>query len=334
MKPIIGITIGDPAGIGPEIVCKTLLDREIYHICRPVLIGSSSVINRVLATLNIDLKVQSVIDPRNTVFEYGLINIIDIPLDYDYSPGELKTGNGKSALEYIYKSVELIKNGLIDAISTAPTNKEAMKMAGSTHAGATELFAHLANVKEFSTIIKQGKCYIFQLTTHISLRDAINKINKEFLYNEIKKANDELILLGLKKPKIGLSGLNPHAGEGGLLGNEEIEIFEPVVRRLKSEGIDISDPLPADSIFFRGYNGTFDAIIMMYHDAANIAIKLMSNSMPTVVITGGLPFVRTTVAHGTAYDIAYKGIADYQQMKQAIVAASEIFQRKTHMEGD
>jgi 4-hydroxythreonine-4-phosphate dehydrogenase len=278
--------------------------------------------------------VRNVSDLNRIHYEYKTLNIYNVPINYELKPGYLQAGNGKASLDYINKSVELINFNFIDAISTAPINKEAIKMAGSKFTGVTELLAGLANVKNTSTIVKQGECYIFQLTTHLPLKDAINKINDEFLYNQIKKAYTDLKLLGLTKPKIGLSGLNPHAGEGGVLGREEKDYFLPVVNRLRNEGIDISDPIPADTIFIKGYKGEYNAIIAMYHDAANIAIKLMARQMDTIVITGGLPFVRTTVAHGTAYDIAYKGIADYEQMKQAILGAANITIKKLEQTGE
>jgi len=328
LKPTVGITIGDPAGIGPEIVCKTMLDKDIYEKMNPLIIGDLNVINNVIKTLKLDLKVTSTKDTRNSNYEYGTLTVYDVPINYEFNPGVLHIENGKAALEFIYKSIELVKLNLIDAVSTSPTNKEAMKMAGSKFTGATELIADLSNAKSPSTIVKQGECYIFQLTTHLPIKDAISKINYEFLYTEITKAKKDLELIGLKNPKIGLSGLNPHAGDGGLLGSEEKEYFVPVVKRLREEGVNISDPIPVDSIFTKGYSGQYDALIILYHDAANIAIKLMSKELPTFVITGGLPFIRTTVAHGTAYDIAYKGIADHTQMKQAILGAASITIKK------
>lgn len=334
MKPTVGIVIGDPAGIGPEIVCKSMQHKVIYEKMNPLIIGDINVINKVLSELNLDFMVRNVSDLNRIHYEYKTLNIYNVPINYELKPGYLQAGNGKASLDYINKSVELINFNFIDAISTAPINKEAIKMAGSKFTGVTELLAGLANVKNTSTIVKQGECYIFQLTTHLPLKDAINKINDEFLYNQIKKAYTDLKLLGLTKPKIGLSGLNPHAGEGGVLGREEKDYFLPVVNRLRNEGIDISDPIPADTIFIKGYKGEYNAIIAMYHDAANIAIKLMARQMDTIVITGGLPFVRTTVAHGTAYDIAYKGIADYEQMKQAILGAANITIKKLEQTGE
>lgn len=328
MKPIVGITMGDPAGIGPEIVLKSLMDKEVYNGLKPVVIGSYEVLSNTKKELGLKLNLNKVSTVDNGLFRSGTIDVLDIPLDYEYVPGKMNIGNGKAALDYIYKAISLVEDGVIQSIATAPTNKEAMKIAGSEFSGATEIFAFKANVIDFSTIIEQGGCYIFQLTTHMPLKEAISRINTEFLYEKTKKAYEDLLVLGLDNPRIGISGLNPHAGDGGVIGIEEIEIFNPAILKLRDEFINVSDPIPVDAIFNKGYKGEFDALIIMYHDAANIAIKLMSDKMPTVVITGGLPYVRTTVAHGTAYDIANKGVADYSQMKNAIVTAGKIAQRK------
>ena len=323
MKPIVGITMGDPAGIGPEIILKALGDKEVYEKCRPLVIGSREVLEKVIDKFKLDLEVVLVEDPEYADYTFRRVNVIDIPLDYRCIQGKMDVGNGRAALEYIYKSIDLVEKGKVDGLATGPTNKEAMKAAGSKFSGATEIYASAAKVQDFSTLIQQGNCYIFQLTTHLPIVQAISKLTSDFIYTKIKEANRDLILLGMKNARIGVSGINPHAGDGGVLGTEEIEIFQPAIDRLREEGLDVSDP-----IFPMGYNGEFDALIIMYHDAANIAIKLMTKSMSTVVITGGLPFVRTTVAHGTAYDIADRGIADHRQMKKAIMTAGEIAGRK------
>lgn len=328
MKPIVGITMGDPAGIGPEIIIKSLMDSQIYSGLKPLVIGNYEVMSKTKDELGIIVDLNEIKTISDAKFKSGTVDILDIPLNYKYTPGKMNIGNGKAALDYIYKAIDLVNEGKIHSIATAPTNKEAMKMAGSKFSGATEIFAFMAKVTDFSTIIEQGGCYIFQLTTHMPLKDAISKINTEFLYEKIKKAYEDLIILGINNPKIGLSGLNPHAGDGGVLGREETEIFYPAIVKLRNESIDISDPIPVDAIFNKGYGGEYDALMIMYHDAANIAIKLMSSKFATVVITGGLPYVRTTVAHGTAYDIANKGIADFSQMKNAIITAGKISQRK------
>lgn len=327
MNTIIGVTMGDPAGIGPEIVCKSLLEKDLYDKCRAFVIGNAEVINYAIEKLDLDARINIISEPNEALFEYKTIDILNLPLDYEFKPGVLQVGNGKVALDYIHKAVELLKSNEIDATCTAPTNKEAMKMAGSQHTGATELFGYLLNAKSTSTVIQQGGCFIFQLTTHIPLRKALDLITEDFLYEKVREADSALKEFGLIDANIALSGLNPHAGDGGLLGDEEENIFKPAINRLREEGIIVSDPLPADTIFARGFKGEYDAVILPFHDTANIAIKLVSDKLPAVVITSGLPYIRTTVAHGTAYDIAYKGIADFNQIKQSILAAAEIYAR-------
>lgn len=324
MKMTVGITMGDPAGIGPEIVCKSLLDKDLHDKCKALVIGSAEVINFVIKELGLDAKVNIISHPGEAKFQYKTIDILDLPLDYEFKPGVLQVGNGKAALDQIYKAAELLKSNEIDATCTAPTNKEAMKMAGSKHTGATELFGYLFNAKSTTTVIRQDGYYVFQLTNHVPLRKALDLINEEFLYEKIKEIDSILKGFGLMEAKIALSGLNPHAGDGGLLGNEEKSIFKPAINRLREENIRVSHPLPADTIFKRGLNGEYDAIVLPFHDIANIGVKLISDKLPAVVITAGLPYIRTTVAHGTAYDIAYKGIADFNQIKQSILTAAEL----------
>ncbi len=327
-KPRIGITIGDPAGIGPEVVCMCLAQKELYEECVPVVIGNGEVLKRALQSRGLSMPVRCIKKTEDAVGEYGIIDLIDLPLRYEYIPGVLQAGNGEFAIRCIHEAVKLIRGGELDATCTAPTNKEAMRMAGSPFMGATELFAHLGGAKKASTVILQGGCYVFQVTTHVPLRKAIEMITTGTLYEFISKADLTLKSFGFKSARIGLAGFNPHAGDGGLLGGEEQEIFMPAVKRLREEGVCISDPLPADTIYERGQKGEFDALILLFHDSSNIAIKLISKDVPAAVITAGLPFVRTTVAHGTAYDIAYKGIADYKQFYKAITAAADICRRR------
>lgn len=327
MKPRIGITMGDPAGIGPEIICKALLEKDLYKNCCPVVIGNAEIIDYLKEKLNLIFRINKISKVSDAKFSYGEIDVLDLPINYEFKPGRLSKGNGKVALDYIHKAVALLKDGQIDATCSAPTNKEAMRIAGSSYTGATEMFADLLNVKDTFTVINQGGCYIFQLTTHIALRSAIEMLTEDFIFREIRKVDKTLKHFGIPAPSLGLSGLNPHAGDGGLLGSEETDIFLPAINRLRCEGINISNPLPTDTIFNRGLRGDYDAILFLFHDTANTAVKSVANSIPPVVITAGLPFIRTTVAHGTAYDISYKGIADYRQLKQAIIVAAEIYKK-------
>lgn len=322
--PVIGITMGDPAGIGPEITCKCLAEESLYSLCLPLVIGSREPLERAIRACGLKQKVRNVLSVAECLFGPDTINLIEIPLDYTYEPGILKTENGAIAIKYMEKAHSLIVSGVINATASAPSNKEAMKMAGCPYTGATELYAHFAGDVKTTTVIEQGGCYIFQFTTHVPLRKALDMVTFDRIKAAILNADQTLRQWGFEKPRIAISGINPHAGEGGVLGSEEVEIMMPAVREASAEGVCIDGPIPADSIYGKGLDGTYDGIIMLFHDTANIPIKLMNTTIPSVVITSGLPFIRTTVAHGTAYDIAYKNIASHMPMLNCIKACAAI----------
>lgn len=323
--PIIGITMGDPAGIGAEIVCKSIMEPKVLESCRPVVIGSKKPLEKALDTMGSAQRVCIVEDPLDADYSSEKVNLIDIPMDYDFSPGVMDVGNGRVSIAYMEKAYELIAAGKVNGTASAPCNKAAMKKAGLPCVGATEFYAMLAGVEKSFAVIEQADCYIFQATAHISLRNAIEKITPEFIHKTIITAYKTLQQWGLAAPRLALSGFNPHAGDGGSMGREELEMLAPAIESASRElGCEIGGPVPADSIYIKGIQGVYDGIIFLFHDTANIPVKLMEQYYPSVVITGGLPFIRTTVAHGTAYDIAYKGIASHKQMSNAILAAARI----------
>jgi len=252
------------------------------------------------------------------------IQLIDIPLDHDFHNKGLLKDNGAVTLKYIHTALELLKQNKIAGIATAPSNKEAMHKAGLQCAGVTELLAQEAGIKEYSTVQIQAGFYVFQMTTHAPLRKALEEINEINIYNFTKYVDGILKTLGMKKPKIGISGLNPHAGDGGVLGDEEQLIFTPAIEKLRASGINVSDPQPADTFFLQGLRGNYDALIYLFHDTANAATKTAAREFPPVVVTAGLPYVRTTVSHGTAYDIAYQGTADWKQFYEAVKTAIDL----------
>lgn len=323
--PTIGITMGDPAGIGPEIVCRSLTEQSVYDVCRPVVIGSKTALERAVAAIGSNQRVQIIEDPADAVCSTDTVNVIDLPLDYEFQPGVMDVGNGRAAISYMEKAYALISDGKIDATASAPCNKEAMKKAGLPCVGATEFYAKLAGVPKSFAVIEQAGCYIFQATSHIALRQAIEKITPEFIEQTIVTAYKTLQQWGLAAPKLALSGFNPHASDGGSMGREDLDILTPAIEAASKElGCKVDGPVPADAIYIKGTQGVYDGIIFLFHDTANIPVKAMEHYHPSVVITGGLPFIRTTVAHGTAYDIAYQGIAGHQQMRNAILAAARI----------
>ena len=323
--PVVGITMGDPAGIGPEIVCRSLYEDAVYGACRPVVIGSREPLEKALAVLGLPMEIRQIANPLEGVYNTSTINLIHIDLGYEVQPGVLCADNGRIAIEYMQKAYDLRSEGKIAAIASAPCHKGAMKMAGSPYAGATELFAHFAGGKRTSTVVRQGKCYIFQLTTHLALQQAIKKLTVDYVSDFMISAVKTMHSFGYSTPRIALSAFNPHASDNGAMGTEEADILTPAIQKAeKALGQSIDGPVPADAIFLKGYDGTYDAVIPLFHDTANIAIKLMDKIYPSVVITTGLPFIRTTVAHGTAYDIAYQGIAGHEKMLNCILAAAEI----------
>ena len=327
-KPIVGITMGDPAGIGPEIVIRCFSEQKLPNTAIPLVIGSKEPLLDAMKAcwLSIPLRVINDIDELKDT--YDCIQFIDIPLKHDFHNTGLMRENGAVSLQYIYKALELLKQKKIDAIATAPSNKEAMHKAGLKEAGITELLVKDAGVKEYSTIQMQAGLYIFQMTTHLPLRKAIEEINGKNIYNYTEYVDAVLKNLGIRNPRIGISGLNPHAGDGGVLGDEEQIVFAPAIKRLRGAGINISDPQPADTFFLQGLRGNFDALIYLFHDTANAATKTAAREYPPVVLTAGLPYIRTTVSHGTAYDIAYRGSADWKQFHEAVTTAIKLCNNK------
>ena len=326
-KPRIGITMGDPAGIGPEIICRSLLEEEVYQ-CVPVVIGSRKPLEEAVKAIGSDQKIHVIGSVQEAVCDPGVINLIDVPLDYELRPGIMQVENGKAAITYMDKVYELIASGQLDGTASAPCNKEAMKKAGLPCVGATEYFALLSGAGKSYAVIEQAGFYIFQATAHISLRGAIEKLTKDYVRDYIITAYRTLQQWGLSAPRLALSGFNPHASDGGSMGREDLDILSPAIEEASRElNAEIAGPVPADALFIKGTQGVYDGAIFLFHDTANIAVKLMEQYYPSVVITGGLPFIRVTVAHGTAYDIAYQGIAGHRQMKNAIVEAARISSR-------
>ena len=320
-KPVIGITMGDPAGIGPEIIIRSLADKTLPDTAITLVIGSREPLLDAMNVCGVKMPLKALNDIAELTDTQDSIQFIDIPLSHDFRNSSLLYDNGGITLKYIYKALELIKQNKLTGIATAPSNKEAMHMAGLKEAGVTELLANEAGIKEYSTVQIQAGVYVFQMTTHLPLRKALEEINEKKIYDFTKYVDTVLKTLGFEAPRIGISGFNPHAGDGGVLGDEEQFIFAPAIKKLRNEGISVSDPQPADTFFLQGLRGSYDALIYLFHDVANSATKTAAREFPPVVVTTGLPYVRTTVSHGTAYDIAYRGIADWKQFYEAVKTA-------------
>lgn len=338
MKPRIGITMGDVAGIGPEIILKSF-NKDLYKNCNPLIIGDFETLNKLNQKLKNNNKIEefniikvssmSQIDNYQTNNFFPNIFVFD---DFNLNLRNIKMGQvnalyGKASILFIEKVVKLIQNKILDGTVSAPTNKQSMNLAGYYFNGQTEYFANLTNTKEVYPLILIDDMVILQFTTHISMRDFLKSLTFEKVINVIRFADKSLKSIGYKDPKISIAGLNPHAGEHGLFGNEEIEIIYPAVDFLRKEGIKIFGPFPVDSLFIKLKDGEFDCIITLYHDQATIAMKLLGNP---ITLTLGLPFVRTSVGHGTAFDIAGKGKADASIFKQAIIKCSEFIRKKNN----
>ena len=319
-KPVIGITMGDPAGIGPELVVRALAEK-LPDAAVPLVIGSRGPLMDAMRACGVNMPLTAIADADSLEDKHDGIQFIDIPLYHDFHNAALLKENGAITLDYISAALKLLKQGKIAGIATAPSNKEAMHKAGLRHAGVTELLAAEAGVKEYSTVQIQAGFYVFQMTTHVPLKKAIEEITEKNIYDFAKNVDSTLKKLKNNNAKIGISGLNPHAGDGGVLGDEERLVFDPAIKKLRAEGINISCPQPTDTLFLQGLRGTYDALIYLFHDTANAATKTAAREFPPVVVTAGLPYTRTTVSHGTAYDIAYRGEADWKQFYEAVKTA-------------
>lgn len=326
-KPVIGITMGDGAGVGPEIILKSLQNQEIYDLCNPFVIGDSKILNRAKAYVNSDLKVESIADEQiNTLsFQYGTVYCLDLDLlSEDLPLGQVSAEAGHAAFEYLAKAIDLAKAKKIDAICTAPLNKEALHKGGHQYPGHTEILADLTNTREFSMMLSAPNLKVIHVTTHVGLIDAVKMINPERVFRVIKLAHETLTKSGIDNPRIAVCGINPHAGENGLFGyGEEEEKVIPGVNKAKEEGINVVGPLPADTLFFRTVRGDFDIVVAMYHDQGHGPVKVLGLDAG-VNITVGLPIIRTSVDHGTAFDIAGKGIVEEKSMMEAIRQAVEL----------
>ncbi|PLT29659.1 4-hydroxythreonine-4-phosphate dehydrogenase PdxA [Peribacillus deserti] len=326
-KAIIGITMGDAAGVGPEIILKSLQYKEIYELCRPIVIGDKKILERAKGYVNSELNIQSISEEQipELSFEYGTVYCIDLDLlSADLPIGQVSSEAGHAAFEYLAEAIHLAKKHQIDAICTAPLNKEALHKGGHKYPGHTEILADLTNTSEFSMMLSAPNLKVIHVTTHVGIIDAVKMINPDRVHRVIKLAHETLAKSGIQNPRIAVCGINPHAGENGLFGyGEEEEKVIPGVQRAVEEGINVVGPLPADTLFFRTVRGDFDIVVAMYHDQGHGPVKVLGLDAG-VNITVGLPIIRTSVDHGTAFDIAGKGIADEKSLMEAIRQGVEL----------
>lgn len=324
-RPIIAITMGDAAGVGPEIVMKTLAHDEIYARCRPLVIGDAGRLRAAGSLVGSSLQVRAVAGPAKAAFAPGIVDCIDlalIPADLPF--GQLSSLCGHAAYCFIEKAVELAQAGEIDAICTAPLNKEALHAGGHRYPGHTELLAELTGTPEVSMMLVAPKLRVIHVTTHIGLLDAVARIDAGLVERTIARAHDTLVKAGIANPRICVCGINPHAGENGLFGHgEENDKIAPAIAATQARGWAVEGPLPADTLFFRAVRGDFDIVVAMYHDQGHGPVKVLGLEAG-VNITVGLPVIRTSVDHGTAFDIAGQGIADERSLVEAMRQAIDL----------
>jgi 4-hydroxythreonine-4-phosphate dehydrogenase len=327
--PIIGITMGDATGVGPEIIVKSLTHDLVYQQCRPLVIGDAGRLELANEIVKGSARIRRIKEASEAQYQPGVIDCIDlnlIPADLPF--GQLSPIAGDGAYQYIARAVRLAEAGQIDAICTAPLNKEALHAGGHKYPGHTEMLAHLTNVEEVSMMLVAPQLRVIHVTTHIGIIDAIRKIEPGLVQRTIERGNATLIKAGIAKPRIGVCGINPHAGENGLFGyGEEEEKIIPAVRLLQEQGLDVTGPLPADTLFFRAGRGDFDLVVAMYHDQGHGPVKVLGLEAG-VNVTVGLDVIRTSVDHGTAFDIAGKGIADERSLLEALRQGAELATRR------
>jgi 4-hydroxythreonine-4-phosphate dehydrogenase len=321
--------MGDPSGIGAEVTAKALLDNRIYEECKPFVIGNSKIIENSIKTIGRNIPTRIVHSVNDVKGDPDTIEVLETD-DIDCSntvPGQLSEISGKASVQWILKAGELAASGLVQAIVTAPINKEACKLAGYKDVGHMEIFQSQTGVSEVATMLMADDLRVVHLTTHRSLKVACDYVTQDNIVAKLKLTNSSFQEWGFKKPRIGVSALNPHAGDGGLIGDEEKEHIVPAVKTAVGLGMNVTGPIPADSIFNQAIEGIYDVVLAMYHDQGHIPIKV-HNWAKSVSVNLGLPFIRTSVDHGTAFDIAGKGLADHKSMMEAIRVAVSLASKK------
>ena len=324
-RPLIAITMGDPAGIGPEIIAKVFDTGEIFSHCRPVVIGNAGVMKKIVEDLRLSVYVRTIgtiaeADPAAGKADVLSLANVDIA---KLAWGRPNAASGKAVVEYVKLAAELALARTGDAVVTAPINKEMMNAAGYDYNGHTELLAHLTGSKDYGMMFVGGGLRLILATIHNALAEVPRLITRERVLKTIRLAHAAMMEFGVERPRIGVCALNPHASEGGLFGNEEWNEILPAVLDARGEGIDASDPLPADTLFYKARNGHYDMVVAMYHDQGLAPLKMLAFGN-AVNVTVGLPIIRTSVDHGTAYDIAGKGIADPASLLEAVKLAGQM----------
>jgi 4-phospho-D-threonate 3-dehydrogenase / 4-phospho-D-erythronate 3-dehydrogenase len=335
-KPLLGITMGDPGGIGPEICAKALAEPEIYSVCRPLVIGDAAIMADAIRFSKLNLRVHNIAEPGEGLYIHGTVDVLDLanmPME-KLRHKHITPEQGRASYEYVVKAIELALAGQIDGTVTSPINKAALNAAGYHFAGHTEIYAKLTGTRDYAMMLADGDFRVVHVSTHVSLREACERVVKDRVKRVIELAYDALNRLGVVSPRIGVAGLNPHCGEGGLFGHEDEREILPAVTEARALGIEVDGPIPADTVFSKMKGGMYDAVVVMYHDQGHIPTKLVGfqyddrtgtwEQLSGVNVTLGLPIVRTSVDHGTAFGKAGEGRANPQSLIEAIRLAARL----------
>jgi 4-phospho-D-threonate 3-dehydrogenase / 4-phospho-D-erythronate 3-dehydrogenase len=328
LRPLLAITLGDPAGIGPEIVLKALWHGDVFERCRPLVIGDARILERASFWLGCDpLPIDWIMNPDDGLYEPGSVPLLDLrnAAPEDCPVGQISAAAGRAAVEYVLRACDLAMAGQVAGLVTGPLNKAAMNLAGFHYAGHTELLAERTGAGKVSMLLVGSKLRVVHVSTHVSLEEAIRRVTRERVEQVIELADHSARALGIARPRIAVAGLNPHAGEGGLFGDQEEREILPAVQSARARGLDVSDPQPPDTVFLRAVGGAYDIVVAMYHDQGHIPMKLLAFD-EGVNVSIGLPIIRTSVDHGTAYDIAGTGKARETSLLAAIDVAVKMAQ--------
>ena len=324
-KPLVGITMGDPAGIGAEVIAKALAEGGVHDSCRPFVIGSTAAMEAAVRVIGGGTAVRGIAEAGDAAGDAGAIDVLDLEnLAYgEVETGQISTEAGRASVEWVLKAGELAKDGEIAAIATAPINKEAARLAGYEDVGHMEIFQSQTGASNVATMLMAGRLRVVHLTTHRSLRRACDYVTTDNVLAKTMLTHEHFEAWGFPAPRIGVAALNPHASDGGLIGDEEAREITPAVEAARSQGADVTGPVPADTVFNQAIDGRYDVVLAMYHDQGHVAIKVHDWAR-SVSVNLGLPFIRTSVDHGTAFDIAGKGVADHLSMLEAIGVAVDL----------
>ena len=337
MKPILLITMGDPAGIGAEVTVKALAHPETREGCLPVVVGDAAPIRDALRFTSSALKLRIIGAPEDARGEDGTLELIDLGKlgGQPYEPGKVSALCGEAAFSYVTYAIDRCMKGKAMGVATAPLNKEAMHLAGHMYSGHTEIFADYTGTKNYAMLLMSGALRVIHCTTHVSMREACDLIKTDKVLATIRLAQEALTMLGMPRGRIGVAGLNAHASENGLFGHEEADAISPAIERARAEGIDADGPVPPDTVFVKAAGGVYDIVVAMYHDQGHIPLKLFGfrmdpatglfASMSGINTTIGLPIIRTSVDHGTAFDRAGKNTSNEMSMVEAITTAVKMF---------